>query len=79
MPTTSALPVSRRTLLRGLGVSLALPLLDCMRPLRAAAQIFARSTPVISCASLQAMFGPRSERVQMVVGRSRRPLLAAWA
>ena len=28
--------VNRRHVLRGLGVSLALPLLDCMRPLRAA-------------------------------------------
>ena len=29
--------ISRRQVLRGLGVSLALPLLDCMRPLRAVA------------------------------------------
>jgi hypothetical protein len=29
--------LSRRHVLQGLGVSLALPLLDCMRPLRAAA------------------------------------------
>ena len=29
--------LNRRHLLKGLGVSLALPLLDCMRPLRAAA------------------------------------------
>lgn len=28
--------LDRRHVLRGLGVSLALPLLDCMRPLRAA-------------------------------------------
>ncbi|RLS46112.1 MAG: hypothetical protein DWH84_02075, partial [Planctomycetota bacterium] len=28
--------LNRRHVLRGLGVSLALPLLDCMRPLRAA-------------------------------------------
>ena len=29
--------ISRRQVLRGFGVSLALPLLDCMRPLRAVA------------------------------------------
>lgn len=33
MPTR---PLSRRHVLRGLGVSIALPMLDCMRPLRAA-------------------------------------------
>jgi len=40
--TTQSWLLSRRHVLRGLGVSIALPLLDCMRPLRAA-QASARS------------------------------------
>ncbi|HEV7866164.1 MAG TPA: hypothetical protein VGO90_00680, partial [Chthoniobacteraceae bacterium] len=40
-----ATPISRRTVLKGIGATLCLPLLDAMRPLRAAA-LDAAAAPV---------------------------------
>ncbi len=52
--TTSTFPISRRTMLRGLGATLALPWLEAMRPRRALAD----STPVRQPVRMAALYMP---------------------